>query len=467
MGLPWVRVASGAPYFELEDGTPWTPIGQNDAIDWPDFAPLFRRKDPAAVERHLVWLRSHGVTCLRLMLEYAHKKHRFFEHRGGVFAPNMVRFWDDLFAMCEWVGMRILLTPMDTFFQWINWKRHPWNRKNGGPCVARSRLMVDPKARVAIKKRIAFATERWGGSGVLFAWDIWNEMHPAQGDNRMDAFDDYIGDVGPWLRELEIRLHGRAHPQTASVFGPELRWKPWLNEPIFRHPALDFANTHLYEQGTIDDPRDTVAAAVSAGRLIAEAIAEAPPGRPVFDSEHGPIHRFKDHRVTLPEAFDDEYFRHIQWAHLASGGVGGGMRWPNRHPHTLTWGMRVEQAWLAEFVGFIDWGRFARRCLTGTLVAEGCVVFACADERQAIVYLLRSDRIGADGRVRNDAETVAPVIVVPGMAAGEYRVRAFPTRGQWVVREWTLEHGGGDLTVKPPPFVTDLALAVTPVVRAA
>ena len=29
----------------------------------------------------------------------------------------------------------------------------------------------------------------------------------------------------------------------------------------------------------------------------------------------------------------------MSWAHLASGGAGGGMRWPNRHPHVLTSGM--------------------------------------------------------------------------------------------------------------------------------
>jgi len=40
---------------------------------------------------------------------------------------------------------------------------------------------------------------------------------------------------------------------------------------------------------------------------------------------HGPIHAFKERGRTLDEAFDDEYFRHIQWAHFASGGAGS---WP-------------------------------------------------------------------------------------------------------------------------------------------
>nr|GFC97587.1 hypothetical protein [Tanacetum cinerariifolium] len=58
-----------------------------------------------------------------------------------------------------------------------------------------------------------------------------------------------------------------------------------------------------------------------------------PTTRPFFDSEHGPIYTFNNRRRTLPEAFDDAYFRHMQWAHFASGGAGGGLRWPYRQPH--------------------------------------------------------------------------------------------------------------------------------------
>src|SRR6185312_9536778 len=296
-----------------ESGAAWTPIGQNDAIAWPELAGLFRGRDVAAVERHLWGLKESGVTCLRLMLEYCQSDHRFFERPAGRFNPLLVRLWDRLFRLCERAGLRILLTPYDTFFTWNRWASHPYNRKNGGPCASRAKLLICPATRGAVKRRLAFATKRWGGSGSLFAWDLWNEMHPAQGSNEQDCFARFIDEVSPFLRELEIRLHGRAHLQTVSVFGPKLGWKTWLNEPIFRHSALDFANSHFYEEGTIDDPRDTVAPAISTGRLVREALAEIADARPFFDSEHGPIHTFKDHRRTLPAAFDDEYFRHMQW----------------------------------------------------------------------------------------------------------------------------------------------------------
>lgn len=384
-----------------EDGRSWTPIGQNDAICWVEFAGLLHRRDLPAVERHLAWLAEHGVTCLRLMLEYAEDGAHFFETPAGTFNPVMVDLWDDLFRLAEQAGLRILLTPLDTYFQWVRWDIHPYNVANGGPCSDRTQLMTCLATRALIKARLAFVTRRWGGSGVLFAWDLWNEMHPVQGENRPTCFADYIDDIGPFLRNLEIATHGRAHLQTVSVFGPELRWKPWLNEPIFRHPALDFANSHFYAEGTIDDPQDTVAPALAVAELMREALHEITDGRPFFDTEHGPIHTFKDHRITLPDAFDDEYFRHIQWTHLACGGVGGGMRWPNRHPHTLTAGMRRAQKAMSAFLPSVDWTRFDRHLLTDELTCsdDDIALFGCGDGRSALIYALRLRPILPDGQI--------------------------------------------------------------------
>src|SRR6476660_7911582 len=68
--LEWIGLAPGVPYFVAEQGAAWTPIGQNDAITWPELAGLYGGRDLAGVERHLRYLKASGVTCLRLMLEY-------------------------------------------------------------------------------------------------------------------------------------------------------------------------------------------------------------------------------------------------------------------------------------------------------------------------------------------------------------------------------------------------------------
>ena len=461
--VPWIQVSGS--YFQTDSGEDWTPIGQNDAISWPNFSTLFRRKDLGQVEDHLRWLKAHGVNCLRLMLEYAHGKHRYLERPMGRFVPDMVRLWDDLFRLCEQHGIRILLTPYDTFWMWRRWKNHPYNVANGGCADLPSRLLLSAEVRQAVKARFSFAVERWGGSGALFAWDLWNEIHPAHAMDSADSFGEFIGDLSAHVRALERRLYGRSHPQTVSLFGPELVWKPHLpmEEPIFRHPELDFATIHIYEEGTIDDPRDTVAPAIGTGRIVREALSKIPDGRPFMDSEHGPIHAFKDKHRRLFEPFDDEYFRHMQWAHFASGGAGGGMRWPNRNPHVLTHGMRVAQRGLAGFLPLIDWGNFRRANLNREIRVLGAEVacFGCGDESQAVVWLLRRKTLDAKGMVNRSAAAVAPQLEIPGLSAGRYSVTAWNTaegRRQAVLE---LEHAGtGPLCLACPPLVTDLALAV-------
>ncbi|WP_294391427.1 hypothetical protein [uncultured Sphingomonas sp.] len=460
--LSRIVVRPGDPYFTTEQGASWTPIGHNDAVTWPELAPLFRRRDMAAVERHLLWLRDHGVTCIRLMLEYCHTEHRYFERPAGRFAGNMVRLWDDLFALLEKVGLRVLLTPYDTFFMWIRWRHHPYHRANGGMCADRGQWLTCPETRAAIKHRLAFASDRWGGSPALFAWDVWNEIHPAHGGDDPAAAAPFIADVAGWLRTHEVARRGYANLQTVSVFGPELIRHPALVETIFRHPALDFANTHLYEKGTIDAPRDTVAPALAVARLMRTAVEEAGPGRPVFDSEHGPIHSFKDKKLTLSEAFDDEYFRHIQWAHLASGGAGGGMRWPNRHPHILTAGMRQAQHGLSRFLPVVDWSRFRRRNLSAEIACDdaGVAVVGCGDDHQALAWLVRTDRLSPEGMVMPWAEAPAASLRIPGLADGRHLLTIFDTRAGCVVGRAEATSNDGMLVAEIGAVRADLAIAV-------
>jgi len=460
--LPWIETRPGLPYFVTEAGEPWTPIGQNDSIAWVELAGLFRRKDVAAVEKHLRWLHASGVTVLRLMMECAHKKHRYLELSAGRLSPNMVQLWDDLFAMCERIGLRILLTPVDTFWTWIRWRFHPWNKANGGMLDSPRRLLTCPDTRLAIKDRLEFAVRRWGGSGALFAWDLWNEIHPAHGGDSAEPFPEFIADLSAHVRGLERELYGRSHPQTVSLFGPELWLKPdmELREPIYRHPDLDFASIHIYCEGTIDLPRNTVAPALDMARIVRESLAEIRDDRPFFDTEHGPIHAFKDKRRVLPAAFDDEYFRHIAWAHLASGGAGGGMRWPNRTPHTLTPGMREAQGAMSRFLPLMDWTRFVRRNLNEEVVVPNrrkVGVAACGDGEQALVWLVRRDTLVKEGRLARvdaDAEPMSVAIEVPALS-GRHRATLWDTRAGRTLG--TVDVTDGRLTV---PLATDLALAI-------
>jgi mannan endo-1,4-beta-mannosidase len=151
----------------------------------------------------------------------------------------------------------------------------------------------------------------------------------------------------------------------------------------------------------------------------------------------------------------------MQWAHLASGGAGGGMRWPNRTPHTLTPGMRRAQASLSGFLPLIDWSRFKRRNLNREVKALSPQIscFACGDEGQAVVWLLRRDITGPDGMLRRDAPPLSTSLRVPGLVPGRYRITAWNTQtGE--VQAVSAAAASRSLLIELPPFAADLALAI-------
>ena len=98
---------------------------------------------------------------------------------------------DDLVALCERHGLRLLLTPFDTFFTWVMWEDHPYNAERGGPCRSRLDLLTDPEGMVAVKRRIAFAVERAAGIASEDAFD--HHQHPApQGSARARRIEDLL-----------------------------------------------------------------------------------------------------------------------------------------------------------------------------------------------------------------------------------------------------------------------------------
>ncbi len=425
-GLPWIEVAPGAPYFVTDQGENWTPIGQNDALTWPDLLGAYRRKDPASVDRYFAMLAAHGVTCMRIMLEYCQGEHRYLERPAGVFGPAMVALWDDVFALGERYGIRLLLTPFDTFWMKRRWASHPYNHRNGGPCRKLSEFLRCPATLEATRQRLSFVTRRWGGSGVIFGWDLYNEIDPRQAGGEVAALAAWISQVSTFLRHEETRLHGRAHLQTVSVYGPLLRQYPQLNPVVFCHPLLDFASVHFYD-APLRKPADPVKAALRAGELVKQALAQITDGRPFMDSEHGPDGLYRQTRGRIPVDFDEAYFRCVQWAHLAAGGAGGGLRWPYRHPHSLTPGMRLSQRALSQVAQHIDWQHFDRRYLGEQLTVSPRTVkaFACGNGRQVLLWL-----VAAQPAVLPAAVSAAPRVTLhlPFLQSGTYRVRAWNAR---------------------------------------
>ncbi len=441
MPLSPLSIAPGGRYFQIGDGEPFLVIGFNDAITWPGLNGLFRRRDLAGVEAYLEDLTAHGINSLRLMLEYNHREGRYFERRAGEFNPEMVRLWDDLFALCERVGLRVFLTPFDTYWMGYRWKRYPYNAENGGPAQEKKTVFTDEAVIQLILGRFRFIVERWGGSGAFAAWDLWNEIWRHWGGS-VEEQAALWGRISEEVRTLELQTWGWSRPQTLSIYGPNLMHG--YQDFIFRHPSLDFASWHIYAAGTIDDPKNTVNPALTMGEWVRYSMQNTAPNRPFTDTEHGPIHLFNDKRKMLPEPFDDEYERHLMWAHLASGGAGSGMRWPARDPHTLTAGTKRSLHSLSKFVPLLDWRHFTPRDALPDLEISGAVegerkkpkplrnvqIFGCRDDFQALVWLLRG----------NPARNTPGML--PARAAEPVKMTLRQTQpGNYTVQEWSTLNG--------------------------
>ncbi len=460
MTLSPLRVAPGGRYFQTCEGEPFLFIGANDALTWPGIAPLYRRRDVAAVEAYLRSFAEKGVTMVRLMLEYAHGEARYFEKPIGRFVPAMVRLWDDLFDLCERVGLRVLLAPWDNFWMSRRWHRHPYNAQNGGPAASPAAFFSDEATIEATIRRFEFVTERYAHRAVLAAWDLFNEIHPYWGGSPSEQ-GEVLARQSAAIRAAELRVQNWTRLQTVSMFGP----KPenGYEALIFRHPSLDFCTTHIYYGGAIDLPRETIGGAVAMAKWTRYGLQNTPPGRPFTDSEHGPIHLFNDHKRWHDEAFDAEYERHLMWAHLASGGAGSGMRWPARHPHVLTEATQAEFASLARFCGEIGWLSFAPRDWRGNLAVSGPQGrqfhrFAVGDGRQLLVFLLRRAPRGHRGPLPPLAPLEDVEMTVRGLEAGNWRVTFFdPRLGQVVERREVAIQTRLNLAL--PPWEQSLAIA--------
>jgi mannan endo-1,4-beta-mannosidase len=100
------------------------------------------------------------------MLRYAQVRHRYFEKSVGVWAPSMVRLWDDLFEICERTGHAAAAHALRHLLDVAALEAPPYNQRQRSCTEHPSQHAAVPAdAQGAIKARLSFAVERWGGSG--------------------------------------------------------------------------------------------------------------------------------------------------------------------------------------------------------------------------------------------------------------------------------------------------------------
>ena len=154
-----------------------------------------------------------------------------------------------------------------------------------------------------------------------------------------------------------------------------------------------------------------------------------------------------------------------------AAGAGGGMRWPNRQPHSLTPGMRHAQGVMAEFSRLIDWPNFAsRNDVPGASQErpEELVAFGCSDEQTG-------DDLGSSWQWQSWVPTGtwrsgrcckrASVEIMPSRTREPMPLTSWRHGTGTRSEQSVVESRAGGLALKLPPFRHDLAIAVHPVSR--
>ncbi len=436
-----ISVSPNGRYFVDEAGQGFIVIGQNDAISWPGLNTLLDGTAPEQTGAYIRDLRVHGVTVSRIMFEYAQQASSLLENPIGTFNDEVVAFWDAFIRMAEEHGLYLLLTPYDTFWQNSNWSSYPYNAANGGPCETRREWLTGASCIEAQKDRWRFIIDRWGGSPNIFAWDIMNEVELWWG-NTTEEVAAYIDEMAAFVREYSISAWG--HAPMISVSSAAAVPEGGLGRVIYRHPALDFANTHLYI-GDINAPDDPILPGNAMAGGVVLSLQQITDMRPYFDSESGPIEDW----IVNP-LFDQEYHNNMSWAHLASCGAGTGMRWPYTNPHFILPELRDNLLAIARFATSIDWANFSSENITLRVLLSDRRVYraACSDGQTGIVWMVADTR---------DEENAG---VIPGMTVtindvfedGTYTVQYWDTYMGNILQTEEVTATDEILVLTVPPF---------------
>jgi len=365
----YVQAMPGGRYFVHADGKPFIPIGYNHNPDWAKFDeanPWSDRYEPELPDQYMAHLKESGVNVIRMMIETPPSGN--LEDPIGTFSPEHVRWIDTVFLAARKHGIKLIVTPWDTFWMNRRWETTPYNPDNGGLVHKRIDFITSAEVRKQQKRRLQYIVDRWGNTGTIFSWELLNEADLWWGADAAQL-TQWVDDMTVFVRTYEQKRWGRNH--MLSVSFAEAMPKGEMAHLAFTAPRLDYATTHLYI-GVSKAPTEAVGPALAIEQGVRYAVNQiGGQNTPFMDTENGPIDKW----IADP-VLDAEVFHNMTWAHLASGGAGSGFRWPYRHPHHLTEGMLLHLKHLSAFVDQVDWKALSGdRVGYGTREVEGDHVF--------------------------------------------------------------------------------------------
>ncbi|MFN8371911.1 MAG: DUF5060 domain-containing protein [Anaerolineae bacterium] len=443
----FVRVDSLNPrYFAFDNGDSYFPIGLN--IGWSTNDTI------SDYETWLDDLQASGGNFIRVWMAPWDMGIEWLDTGLGNYSARMGSAYelDQVIEMAAQRGIYIMLSLLNhgQFSTTTNaqWNENPYNDDNGGPCPVPECFASDPTAIHYWEQRLHYIVARWGYSPNIMAWEWWNEVNwtPIASEQNL----------APWMERNVALMHELDPYQHLLTHSGSHR----LLDSVWT--LLDFGQDHFYNK---DDFPSTFAT------TIPQWVTEYP-DRPFLVGEFG--------RSAQALYYDvDGVELHIGiWSAPMNGAAGTAMSWwwdsyiaPNDLWDTLYTG--ISRFFADEDMGAEAW----TAPITAFAETANARVFGLQSDDHALLWVVSSDYstqyLGDvyNEHVRNGVENplditfpevAGAVLVVNGLAAGDYTVEVWDTFSGEILGTQNVSSSDGRVQVALPTFDRDLALKIKP-----
>jgi len=397
-----LRVDDNGRYFVFEDGTPYIPVGLNHF--------LIYRKGAAIDSMMQIWS-QHGVNYLRIWAGLGADP----ETAVGQFDEMQMQSLDSVIHYCKKYGIYLNISfwnencigEQKGDWGW-NGSRQIYNKEHSdlGTTTNADDLKdtIHAASWTAMKNRYAYFVERWKNEPIIIMWDLANDS------KKSDAWK-------AGMYDFVKKLDGTGRLVTFQY-----------NTSIDPKGEMDCGSVRVYGYNPAGNDPEVMMATLA--DRIKEALTH---GDPVYVGEGG---------MDYPEGSEYEFergFLHFLWAPLAVGAAG------NLHPWVSprTWPELTEQklTWIkgfSEFCSTIKWNEFNSRNINDKIESDNdnVKVYACADNKKALIYLMNDDQADIFGPVKTRLKISAPfdnghytldwIDIRTGSISGSIELSAFP-----------------------------------------
>jgi hypothetical protein len=420
------------------------------------FRNFYTEEGPEIGRTYLQELSSNGVNTIRIMAEsydITNPVYLFTDVSGGAnnitFNEDTLTFLKTFLDECANYNINVIIVPFDTFFYKEAWSKVPFSTSMGGPMSSVTDIFNSSYSGY-IKTILNKLVETIGNRKNLLAWDLINEFDSDDSDFGWNdaTFDDRentVNGLADYLRSID---------PNHIIYLSSVRWDPKFNAHLdqsestsavgsdaavlLNNRRFDLNSTHAYYHDIRDpnhndpgntttsyftyqvyDQDNTIAPAVWIKQGVQFYYANSLTPKPYFNTEAGPIKFFTtEYDTYFTQQDDEQYFHNMMWAHLASGEVGTGLRWPGEmfSDHALPDQMRKYQLALKNFIAdnldFYDFqpvqiGQYME--ISGTSIP--IVKTGITDGEQGIIFLVKDTRKSSYGNV-SGAKLIIPELFV-------------------------------------------------------